>query len=57
MWWFPWASYGAIAGMTMVLIAMALTPALASQFYVSVLALVIAVGACFLVQRGRRESR
>jgi len=56
MWWFPWASYLAIAGMLAVLIAMASTPALASQFYVSVLALLIAVLACFLVQRSRRQS-
>jgi L-asparagine transporter-like permease len=56
MWWFPWASYGAIASMSLVLVAMAVTPALASQFYVSVLALLIAVSACFLVQRRRRES-
>ena len=32
MWWYPWASYAAIAGMLAVLMAMALTPALASQF-------------------------
>jgi GABA permease len=56
MWWFPWASYAAIAGMITVLVAMAATPALASQFYVSVLALLIAAGACFLVLRRRRES-
>jgi len=46
MWWYPWASYGAIAGMLAVLAAMALTPALASQFYVSLAALVVASGAC-----------
>ncbi len=36
MWFFPWASYLAVAGMLAVLAAMALTPGLASQFYVSV---------------------
>ncbi|HWW19261.1 MAG TPA: hypothetical protein VNZ06_00525, partial [Steroidobacteraceae bacterium] len=56
MWWFPWASYAAIAGMIAVLVAMAVTPDTQSQFYVSVLALAIAAGACFLVQRRRRES-
>jgi GABA permease len=55
MWCFPWASYAAILGMLAVLSAMAATPALASQFYVSALALLIAAGACFLVQRRRRE--
>jgi GABA permease len=56
MWLFPWASYAAIAGMIAVLIAMARTPDTASQFYVSVFALLIAGCACFLVQRRRRQS-
>jgi L-asparagine transporter-like permease len=54
MWWYPWASYAAIAGMLAVLMAMALTPALASQFYVSVAALALAVLAGALHQRIRR---
>jgi GABA permease len=56
MWLFPWASYAAIIGMVAVLVAMAITPDTASQFYVSVLALLIAAGACLIVQRRRRES-
>jgi len=56
MWFFPWASYAAIVGMVAVLVAMAITPDTASQFYVSVLALLIAAGACFLVQHRRRQS-
>jgi len=56
MWWFPWASYVSIAGMVAVMVAMAATPALATQFYVSALALVIAVGACFVVRQRRRKS-
>jgi GABA permease len=56
MWWFPWASYAAIAGMIAVLVAMAVTADTKSQFYVSVLALAIAALACFLVQRRRRQS-
>jgi GABA permease len=56
MWLFPWASYAAIAGMVAVLVAMAATQGLASQFYVSVFALVIAVGACSLIQRQRPQS-
>lgn len=35
MWLFPWASYAAIGAIVAVLLAMALTPALASQFYSS----------------------
>jgi L-asparagine transporter-like permease len=54
MWWYPWASYAAIAGMLAVLIAMALTPALASQFYVSLAALALAAAACTVRQRIRR---
>jgi L-asparagine transporter-like permease len=56
MWLFPWASYAAIGGMIAVLVAMAVTPDTASQFYVSVIALLIAAGACFLAQRRRQQS-
>jgi GABA permease len=56
MWWFPWASYAAIAGMAAVLLAMACTPALASQFYVSVLTLAIALIAWFTVKHRRQGS-
>jgi GABA permease len=56
MWLFPWASYAAIAGMIAVLVAMAVTPDTRGEFFVSVLALAIAAGACFLVQQRRRES-
>jgi L-asparagine transporter-like permease len=42
---YPWASYAAIAGMLAVLIAMALTPGLAREFYVSLAALALASGA------------
>jgi len=59
MWLFPWASYAAIAGMLAVLIAMAVTPARAKEFYVSVLALAVVSAACWVVTnrsstRGRR---
>ena len=57
MWWFPWSSYAAIAGMLAVLVAMARTPALASQLYVSVLALAIGSAACIAVQRRKRQWR
>ncbi|HEX4377490.1 MAG TPA: amino acid permease [Steroidobacteraceae bacterium] len=57
MWWFPWSSYAAIAGMLAVLVAMARTPALASQLYVSVLALAFGSVACIAVQRRKRQWR
>jgi GABA permease len=56
MWLFPWASYTAIAAMIAVLIAMGVSPKHRAELGVSVLALVIAALACFLVQRRRRES-
>ena len=57
MWFFPWASYAAVAGMAAILIAMAFTPGeLAQELRVSVLALAVAVGA-YLVVRARRRAR
>jgi L-asparagine transporter-like permease len=55
MWLFPWASYAAIAGMFAVLVAMAFTPALARDFYVSLITLAVAVGVYWL-RRARRAS-
>jgi AAT family amino acid transporter/GABA permease len=55
MWLFPWASYAAIAGMVAVLVAMAFTPALARDFYVSLVALLVAVVA-YLFVRTRRTT-
>jgi GABA permease len=43
VWWFPWSSYATIAGIVAVLLAMAFTRALASQFYVSLAALAVAI--------------
>lgn len=48
VWLFPWSSYAAIAGMVAVLIAMALTPAMQRDFYVSVVAFIISLVAFFL---------
>jgi L-asparagine transporter-like permease len=45
MWGYPWASYATIAGIVAVLIAMALTPALAPEFYFSLAALLLACAA------------
>ena len=56
MWWYPGASYVAVAGMTIVLLAMASSPALASQFYVSAITLAIALAAAWLHSRRRRAT-
>lgn len=50
MWWFPWASYIAIAGMLAVLWAMANTPVRALELRMSLLALLVAV-VCYWVLR------
>jgi len=60
MWFFPWTSYAALAGMAAVLIAMALTPGeMSTELHVSVLALAVAVVAYFIVdaRRGARSTR
>jgi GABA permease len=57
LWWFPWTSYAAIFSLLAVLVAMAMTPALTGQFYVSVLALAVGAVACIAVQRRRRSLR
>jgi GABA permease len=54
MWLFPWLSYAAIAGMAAVLIAMAFTPHLQQDFYVSCITLIAAVGAYWVVKRVRQ---
>jgi L-asparagine transporter-like permease len=51
VWLFPWLSYATIAAMVAVLVAMALTPGLASQLWFSVLALAVTVGAYFTRRR------
>jgi GABA permease len=54
MWLFPYLSYAAIAGMGAVLIAMAFTPGLQRDFYVSCITLVVAVIAYSIVHRLRQ---
>jgi L-asparagine transporter-like permease len=56
MWWFPWSSYAAIAGIIAVLLAMALTKSLQSEFYVSLTTLAVSLCAYALTayQRSRR---
>jgi len=50
MWLFPWATYAAIAAMGAILVAMAFTPGLASQFYLSVVTLAIVVGLYYVLR-------
>jgi GABA permease len=54
MWLFPYLSYAAIAGMGAVLIAMAFTPGLQRDFYVSCVTLAVAVIAYLIVHRLRQ---
>ena len=54
MWLFPYLSIAAICGMCAVLIAMAFTPALQRDFYVSCITLAVAVAAYLVVNRVRQ---
>jgi L-asparagine transporter-like permease len=53
VWLFPWLSYLTIGGMLAVLVAMALTPALASQLYFGLLALAVAVVSYYVLRKPR----
>jgi L-asparagine transporter-like permease len=62
MWLFPWLSYVAIAGMLLVLIAMALTPSHRNEFWTSVISIGVALLAFVVFRRQRvaalaRDSR
>jgi len=57
MWFFPAASYIAVAGLAIVLVAMAITPARASEFYVSALSLAAILLAAWLHSRVRASRR
>jgi GABA permease len=54
MWLFPYLSYAAIAGMAAVLVAMAFTPHLQRDFYVSCVTLALAIAAYLIVHRVRQ---
>jgi len=56
MWFFPWASYLAIAAMIAVLVAMAASPALRSQMWASVVSVAVALIA-YLYLRHLRANR
>ncbi|MFO1467093.1 MAG: amino acid permease [Steroidobacteraceae bacterium] len=53
MWFFPWLSYVAIAGMAMVLIAMAIMPSHRDEFWTSM----VSIGATLLAYRVFRHGR
>ena len=56
MWLFPWLSYVAIAGMLMVLIAMALTPWHRAEFWTSTVSVAVALLAYVVFRRGRAAA-
>jgi GABA permease len=51
MWLFPWLSYVAIAGMALVLIAMALTPSHRAEFWTSIISIATALLAFVIFRR------
>ena len=53
VWLFPWLSYATVAAMLAVMVAMAVTPELASQFYFSLLTLAVVVGAYYVFRKPR----
>jgi L-asparagine transporter-like permease len=53
MWLFPWLSYLAIAGMLLVLVAMALTPSHRAEFWTSTISIAVALLAYVVLRRGR----
>ena len=56
MWLFPWLSYVAIAGMLLVLIAMALTPSHRAEFWTSTVSIAVALVA-YWITHGLRRTR
>lgn len=56
MWLFPYASYATVAAIVGVLLAMALTPALASQFWISGLLAALVVGAYLLFRKTKKPA-
>jgi GABA permease len=56
MWLFPWLSYLAIAGMLLVLIAMALTPSHRVEFWTSAISIAVALLAYVVFRRGRAAA-
>jgi GABA permease len=52
MWGFPWLSYFAIAGMALVLVAMAVTPSERAEFWTSMGSIAVALLAFVIFRRG-----
>jgi GABA permease len=57
MWMFPWLSYLAIAGMLLILIAMALTPSHVDEFRTSIISIAVTLLAYLVVATRRRRAR
>ena len=56
MWYFPWLSYVAIAGMATVLVAMAITPSHRAEFWTSTVSIAVVLLAYVIFRRGRGED-
>jgi L-asparagine transporter-like permease len=56
MWWFPWLTWLTIAAMIGVLVAMAATPALATQLYASLVAVAVAAAGYGVVRARRKRA-
>jgi L-asparagine transporter-like permease len=56
MWLFPWLSYVAIAGMLLVVIAMALTSEHRNEFWASTISVAIALLAYFLKRTFKNKA-
>ncbi|MGC1729435.1 MAG: hypothetical protein WA747_08625, partial [Steroidobacteraceae bacterium] len=55
MWCFPWLSYVAIAGMALVLVAMALTPSHRAEFWTSTISIAVVLLAFVIFRRPKRS--
>jgi GABA permease len=56
MWLFPWLSYVAIAGMVLVLAAMAITPEHKAEFWASTVSIVVALLLYVVLRRGKARG-
>ena len=56
MWLFPWLSYVAIAGMVLVLVAMAITPEHKAEFWASTVSIIVALLLYVVLRRGKTRG-
>jgi L-asparagine transporter-like permease len=56
MWLFPWLSYLAIAGMVLVLVAMAITPSHQYEFWASTVSIAVALLLYVILRRGKGQQ-